>query len=79
MMTRLAIAGGVLLIGSVFAAELAAAQPAALRPALTAGVAVGALVEKAQWRYCRYWGHECARRWGWGDFGYRRCLWRHGC
>jgi hypothetical protein len=79
MMTRLAIAGGVLLIGSVFAAELAAAQPAALRPTLTAGTAAGALVEKAQWRYCRYWRHECARRWGWGDYGYRRCLWRHGC
>ena len=33
MKTRLAIAGGVLLIGSVFAAEMAAAQPATLADA----------------------------------------------
>jgi hypothetical protein len=28
---------------------------------------------------CRYWRHECARRWGWGTRRYYRCLWRHGC
>ena len=29
--------------------------------------------------YCRAWRHECAARWGWGTYGFNRCLWRHGC
>jgi hypothetical protein len=28
---------------------------------------------------CRAWRHECAARWGWGGWRYRRCLERHGC
>lgn len=28
---------------------------------------------------CHYGRHECARRWGWGGWEFRRCLWRHGC
>ena len=28
---------------------------------------------------CHYWRRECARRWGWGGWEFRRCLWRHGC
>jgi hypothetical protein len=37
------------------------------------------------WRYdgygrrCRYVRHECAERWGWGTWEYRRCVRRHGC
>ena len=77
MIARLAIAGGALLIGTVFTTEMVAAAPAAMRPALTARA--HPLVDKVQWRYCRFWRHECARRWGWGDYGFRRCLWRHGC
>lgn len=29
--------------------------------------------------WCRAWLHECARRWGWGGWHYRRCLGRHDC
>lgn len=29
--------------------------------------------------YCRSWRHECADRWGWGGYRFRRCLDRHGC
>lgn len=32
-----------------------------------------------QYRRCRYWRRECAFRWGWGGWRYRRCLFRHGC
>jgi hypothetical protein len=28
---------------------------------------------------CRSWRHECADRWGWGNWRYERCLRRHGC
>lgn len=28
---------------------------------------------------CRYWRHECAERWDWGSWRFRRCLIRHGC
>lgn len=31
------------------------------------------------WGYCRRWRHECADRWGWGTWQFRRCLRRHGC
>src|SRR5262245_23351806 len=29
--------------------------------------------------HCRAWRHECPGRWGWGGWGFRRGLWRHGC
>ena len=29
--------------------------------------------------YCRSWRHECAARWGWGTWRYRRCLSIRGC
>ncbi|MDX2289814.1 MAG: hypothetical protein NW217_13455 [Hyphomicrobiaceae bacterium] len=28
---------------------------------------------------CRIWRHECADRWGWGGWRFRRCLRNHGC
>jgi hypothetical protein len=37
------------------------------------------LLETVQYRRCRYWRRECAHRWGWGGWRYRRCLIRHGC
>lgn len=27
--------------------------------------------------YCRSWRRECADRWGWGGYRFRRCLDRH--
>ncbi len=29
--------------------------------------------------YCRSWRHECAARWGWGTWRFRRCMNIHGC
>ena len=78
MIAKYAIACG-LLLGATLPAGTAAAAPVALDPTLSVTGLAGSLVAKAQWRYCRYWRHECARRWGWGDYGFRRCLWRHGC
>ena len=79
MIARFAIAGGVLMIATLFSAEMAAANPVALASTLGASSAAGTLVEKAQWRGCYFWRHECARRWGWGGYRFRRCLRRHGC
>src|SRR5215468_5335869 len=31
------------------------------------------------WRRCRRMRHECAERWGWGTWEFRRCVRRHGC
>jgi hypothetical protein len=28
---------------------------------------------------CWAWRKECAARWGWGTWRFRRCLARHGC
>jgi hypothetical protein len=28
---------------------------------------------------CWYWRNECAARWGWGTWRFRRCLARHSC
>jgi hypothetical protein len=30
-------------------------------------------------RRCWFWRNECASRWGWGGWRFRRCLIRHGC
>jgi hypothetical protein len=29
--------------------------------------------------YCQRSRHECAERWGWGGWDFRRCVERHGC
>jgi hypothetical protein len=77
-MFKSAIAGGMLLIGTLLPAAMASAAPMSPQPPSVADVSAS-LIEKAQWGYCRYWRHTCAQRWGWGDYGFRRCLWRHGC
>jgi hypothetical protein len=28
---------------------------------------------------CHFWRNECADRWGWGTWRYRRCVRNHGC
>ncbi|MFA5950544.1 MAG: glycosyl hydrolase family 5 [Hyphomicrobium sp.] len=28
---------------------------------------------------CQAWRHECADRWGWGTWRFRRCVIAHGC
>ena len=58
----------------------AAASPAS---AVTVGphspVAEDALVQLAQFPYCRAWRRECAARWGWGSRRFYWCLERRGC
>ena len=76
-MIKFAIAGGVLMIGTLLSAEMATAAPVGLQPGVR-GVA-GTLVEEA--KYCRFWRDRCAWKcggWG-GDRCYRRCLWAHYC
>jgi hypothetical protein len=63
-------------VGLLALATLAApgAAPAASFPPVPAVDADHAgLVQTVQWGHCRYWRHECARRWGWGGWEYRRC------
>lgn len=45
------------------------------------GLATGTgIVEQTQYRpYCGRWRAECARRWGFGGWRYRRCLTIRGC
>jgi hypothetical protein len=31
------------------------------------------------WNRCSFWFRECAARWGGRNWGYQRCMWRHGC
>jgi hypothetical protein len=32
------------------------------------------------WRNrCVRWRHNCANRWGWGSWRFRRCVRHHGC
>jgi hypothetical protein len=69
------LAGGALL-SSDLGATAATAPPMSLRSEAGAD---GSLVQKAQWGRCRYWHNECARRWGWGGWEFRRCLRRHDC
>jgi hypothetical protein len=78
MIGKLTLAAGVVALGTFAGSNFASAAsaPAMSLPALSTEV----LVEKAQWGgRCRAWRHECARRWGWGGYRFRRCLDRHGC
>jgi hypothetical protein len=31
------------------------------------------------YHHCRWWARECAYRWGWGSWRFRRCMRWHGC
>lgn len=35
--------------------------------------------ERGAHNRCHAWRRECADRWGWGGWRFRRCLDRHGC
>ena len=78
MIGKLTLAAGIVALGTFAGSNLASAAtvtPGMSLPALS----TDALVEKTQWRGCRGWRAECARRWGWGGWRFRRCLARHGC
>jgi hypothetical protein len=36
-------------------------------------------IEPVQYGVCRAWARECASRWGWGSWRFRRCMRNHGC
>ena len=76
MVKKLLFASFAIVAVGVFAPEVTLASPfTTSRPAASDGSAV----EQVQWRSCRGWRRECASRWGWGGWRFRRCLARHGC
>jgi hypothetical protein len=77
MVGRITLAVGLLALGALAAPQLSSA--ASLTPMPRVGANDSGPVETAQWRGCRYWRHECARRSGWGGWRWRRCLALHGC
>ena len=78
MIGKLTLAAGLVALGTFAGSHLASA--ASLSPGASSFKVEGTnLVEKTQWGRCRAWRHECARRWGWGGWRFRRCLARHAC
>jgi hypothetical protein len=72
------LAAGLLTLGAMAVPQSTLAASFSPVPGVTG--ADSTLVETVQWRgRCRAWRHECAHRWGWGGWRYRRCLARHGC
>lgn len=72
-----------LLLATPILAALAVASAggaAAAPPVKPDRPGVAGLAETVQYRfYCRRWRHECARRWGFSGWRYRRCLTIRGC
>ncbi len=79
MIGKMTLAASVIALGTFAGSTFASA--ASVAPGLsTPAISTDVLVEKAQWGgRCRAWRHECAARWGWGGWRFRRCLARHGC
>ena len=62
------------------AGSMATAAPAAMALPKLESVVAERGVEPVQYRnYCSRWRNECAHRWGWGTWRYRRCITAHGC
>ena len=80
MFAKISLAAGVVMMAAAFAPMGASAAPA-MPQSTIADLATdpGALLQKVQFRHCRYWHRECAERWGWRTRMYYRCLARHGC
>jgi hypothetical protein len=80
MIVRLSVAAGLAAAAIALAPHAVSAMPLTSQAdALAAAAAEGALVEKTQWRRCRYWRNVCAARWGWRSGRYFLCVARHGC
>jgi hypothetical protein len=77
MIKKMTLAAGLLALGTFASPQISAAASFSPMPSVAAGD--GGLVQTVHWRGCRYWRHECAQRWGWGGWRYRRCLARHAC
>ena len=68
---------------AIGAAHAAPAGPQSAAPALQGANAAGALdpllTPARFYPHCRAWARECSWRWGWGNWRWRRCMFRHGC
>ena len=80
MIRKLSFAAGLLAMAAAFTPISATAAPA-MPQSRIADVAAdaGVLLQKVQFRHCRYWHNECAARWGWRTRMFYKCLGRHGC
>jgi hypothetical protein len=79
MLGKLTFFAGLLIATTVAPVQRSYAGPVSPQSLLPqVATADASVVEKTQWRRCRFWREECAERWGWHKWGYRRCLWRHG-
>jgi len=78
MIGKFTLAAGVLTLALAAGTHVASATSAP-QSALGTIEPGQALVQKAHYRRCRYWRHECADRWGWRTRRYFHCLARHGC
>ena len=82
MLHKSLLASGLLLTAAMLVPQTSFAAPASPQtpvPLASEGFAVEQVHFRRRYRYCRYWRHECADRWGWGTRRYYRCLRRHGC
>jgi hypothetical protein len=78
MIKTMTLAAGLLALGALAAPQISSA--ASFSPVPGANAGDNGLVQTVQWRgRCGAWRHECARRWGWGGWRFRRCLARHAC
>lgn len=79
-MKRCVAAAALALVGAGLAFQGPAAAASLPQSEIAGRVAEeGSIVHRVHWRRCRYWRRECAFRWGWGTWRWRRCLIIHGC
>ena len=77
MIKKMTLAAGLLALGTLAAPQMSSA--ASFSPATGIAATDSGLVQTVQFRGCRGWRRECAARWGWGGWRFRRCMARHGC
>ena len=77
MIGKMTLAAGLLALGMLAAPQIGAAATFSPVPGVTGSDSN--LVQNVQWRGCGFWRRECARRWGWGGWRFRRCVVARGC
>jgi hypothetical protein len=80
MLERFIFFAGIALLSTVNARQMASAAPIATQTPIPEATGTdSAVIQRAQWGRCRFWLRECAFRWDWGTWEFRRCLRRHAC
>jgi hypothetical protein len=81
MASKHLLVAGALLAGALFAPLPSQANVVAPVKAPQSAAAGSSLVQQVRrgGPRCWYWRNECAARWGWGNWRFRRCLANHGC